>query len=393
VKRLGWIAFVVGCSFQGTAPSTPADGSSTPVVDASVPDDAMTAPPIDAPPPPCFNTGLLGKLCLSATPIDVTLSSPINTSDAKVCTQTATQSGSAPDLCVIAGKTITVQGNVTATGNRALVLVAVETLTVAAGATLDASSTTANPRRTGAGANQGTCDPPSKPQDSGQGAGAAGGGSLATQGSDGGDGNTNGGTAQGGNAGKAQAAPTVLRGGCAGGRGGSSFVVANGGTGGDGGGALYLIAGTSIAITGDVFASGAGGDGGGAQSGGGGGGTGGMIGLDAPVVASGASITINGRVVANGGAGASGGGGMGAGNPGKDGTTTTWNTAAAGGGGGGTGGGGGPGTAVNSANPANGGNSNNGGGGGGGGLGIVTIYGTVAGGTTGKTISPAPTTH
>lgn len=398
MKRLGWIAFLVGCGFHGTAPSTTSDGS-TPPIDASVPDDtAPPQPPTDAA-PPCFNTGLLGKLCLLAVPgADVTLSTPINTSTIATCTQTLSQAGSptaSPELCVITGKTITVQGTVNVTGSRALVLVAMTTLSVPAGAALDASSATASPQRMGAGANLGPCDAPSRPQDSAGGAGAAAGGSLSTQGSDGGDGNVGGNplsTAKGGNAGKIQQAPTLLRGGCPGGKGGNSAMM-NGGAGGNGGGALYLLAGSSITIAGDVFASGGGGDGGGAESGGGGGGTGGMIVLDAPVVATGASITITGRIAANGGAGASGGGGQAGGSPGRDGTTTSWSTAAAGGGGAGTGGGGGPGTAVNATNPANGGNSAGGGGGGGGGLGVVTIYGTVSGGVDGKTISPAPTVH
>src|SRR4051812_27817305 len=229
VKRLGWIAFVVGCGFQGTAPSnTPADGNgSTPVVDASVPsDDGPPPPPPPDAMPPCFTTGLLGKLCLAAVPtVDVTLSNAINTDNAATCTQTLPQGAGAPSLCLIAGKTIAVQGTVNVTGNRALVLVAAETLTVAAGATLDASSRTTNPQRKGAAANTGGCNNPSPPENGASGAGAAGGGSFATKGSNGGDGTGGGNPARGGNAGNTVAIPSLLRGGCPGGKGGASAIL------------------------------------------------------------------------------------------------------------------------------------------------------------------------
>lgn len=373
------------------------DGS-TPSIDASVPgDSAIPPPPIDA--RQCFGVGLLQNLCLSKAPTAaVSLSSPINTDAAGTCTQVFPQTGSptaSPELCVIAGKTITVQGSVTVQGTRALVLIGAETVTVASSAALDASSTTSGTSRKGAGANLGACAAPTTPQNNSQGAGAGAGGSLSTKGGDGGDGNTNGGpqnTAKGGNAGATQPDPVLLRGGCPGGKGGDGQGA--GGAAGDGGGALYLIAGMSITIAGDVFASGGGGGGtpnaGGIEQGGGGGGTGGMIGLDAP------TLTITGRVVANGGAGAGGGGLNTGGGPGQDGTTTNWNQRAAGGGAG-LGGsgtvGGAPGTAVGMTNNISGANAAGGGGGGGGGLGIVTIYGTVNGGTADKKISPAPILH
>src|ERR1700742_1745026 len=77
VKRLGWIALLAGCGFQGTSPVTPIDSSTPVVIDASVPGDiAVTPPPIDA--RQCFGIGLL-KLCLSAPPTgDVTLPAAIN---------------------------------------------------------------------------------------------------------------------------------------------------------------------------------------------------------------------------------------------------------------------------------------------------------------------------
>jgi hypothetical protein len=401
VKRLGCIAFLVGCSFQGASPSSPIDAS-TPTADASVPGDgAPLPPPIDA--RQCFGVGLLNNLCLAKAPAaDVTLSSSINTDATGTCTQVFPQTGSptaAPELCAIAGKTIAVQSTVTVTGSRALVLIGAETVVVAAGATLDASSTTNGTPRKAAGANLGACAKPGSAGNDNGGAGGGAGGSLATKGGNGGKGNLNapGGSqnaAKGGSAGPTQPAPTLLRGGCPGGKGGDSQIinnVGNGGAGGNGGGAVYLIAGTSITVTGDVFASGAGGDAtpnnAGAEQGGGGGGTGGMIGLDAP------TVTVNGRVVANGGAGGGGGGLNTGGKPGGDGTTTSWNTRAAPGGAGTGGGGvvsGAPGTAINLTDQIDGPDADGGGGGGGGGMGIVTIYGKLMGN---MMISPAPATH
>lgn len=399
VKRLGWIALLAGCGFQGTAPSGPSDGSNTPIIDAAVPDDtAITLPPIDG--RVCFGNGLLKNLCLMVPPAgDRTLSTAINTDGPTTCTQVLMQTGSptmAPELCVIAARTITVQGTVTVQGARALVLIGAETVTVAASSVLDASSTTADPPRIGAGANPGACSKAGIGDSSANGAGGGAGGSLATQGGKGGRGNLNAGggpqnASQGGNPGATQPSPTVLRGGCSGGKGGDGQNN-NGGTGGNGGGAVYLLAGTSIAIVGDVFASGAGGDGtpnnAGRQQGGGGGGSGGLIGLEAP------TITVDGRVVANGAAGAGGGATTG-GKPGSEGTTTSWNMRATPGGPGTDCSGaalasGAQGTAINAADKLDGGESACGGGGGGGGLGIVTTYGALSGGTT---ISPAATKH
>lgn len=387
----------MGCGFQGTSPGTPIDAS-TPTADASVPADS--APPIDA--QQCFGTGLLKNLCLSAAPTQtVTLMAPIDTDANTTCTQTFPHTGSttAPDLCVIAGKTVTVQGTVTVKGSRALVLIAAETLTVMG--TLDVSSTTnTNPQRIGAAANSGSCTAPAAPDNDNGGSGGGGGGGFATPGGTGGTGDTNhngtnssrpGQVAAGGTAGAIQDKPTLLRGGCRGGDGGTADGTHRG-AGGNGGGAVYLIAGNMITIPGNVYACGAGGGTtpgpNGAEEGGGGGGTGGMIGIDAM------NINIAGHVVANGGGGGGGGGGSSGGAPGGDGTTgNNWNqraTAGSGGGGGGGGGAGAPGTAVNLTNNIDGTDSAGGGGGAGGGLGIVWIDGTVTGGTL---ISPAPTPH
>jgi hypothetical protein len=338
----------------------------------------------------CFGAGLV-KVCLDGppgAPVMYSGASSIDTGIATNCTKTFPNPGG-PELCVIAGTSVTVNGTLTATVSRALVLIGATTVSVPG--TLDVSSAiNVNPRR-GAGANAGACANAGNAENDAGGAGGGGGGSFATKGGDGGTGdlNQNGnppGTARGGNAGNAQPKPAILRGGCRGGDGGTADGQHRG-RGGDGGGAVYLIAVTSISITGDVFASGAGGStdaaANGAEEGGGGGGTGGMIGLDAP------ALTISGRVAANGGGGGGGGGTVG-GTPGGDGSTTNWDTQATNGGGGGGGGDGARGTTFNATNNINGASSDGGAGGGGGGIGVVWIDGTV---TDGSKISPAPTAH
>lgn len=377
-----------------------------PVADAAVGDGAAVpdgqgstdgAQPGDA--RVCFGAGL--NVCLAAPPTQaLTLSAAINTDAAATCTRVLPQPGSptsAPELCAIAGTTVVVSGTVMVTGSRALVVIGSDSVTVMG--TLDASSTTgSNPRRRGAAGNLGACPVPTAADSSTGGGGGGAGGSLSTKGGNGGRGNLNATgsppvASNGGVAGAAlSAAPAVLRGGCPGGSGGSGQLGTAGPAGGDGGGALYLIAGSSIAINGDVFASGGGGGATpstmGVEQGGGGGGTGGMIGLDAP------SIMVTGRVVANGGAGGGGGGLSTGGNAGGDGTTTNWSARAAAGnpgtGGAGALGTGGPGTAAGQITGIDGATADGGAGGGGGGLGIVVVYGALSGGAM---VSPPPTLH
>jgi hypothetical protein len=336
----------------------------------------------------CFGSGLV-KVCLSSAP-NRALSYPagtlLDTTGSANCTQTMAQVGG-PELCIIAGTTVTIGDTLTVIGSRALVLVATDSLTVSGA--LDVSSTGGG--RRGAGANQGNCANPSVGADDTGGAGGGGGAGLGTVGGTGGTGdlNDNGppaGQGRGGVAGAAGEALTVLRGGCRGGDGGAGDMQHRS-PGGDGGGAVYLIAGNAIHISGDVFTSGAGGGATagalGAEQGGGGGGAGGMIGLDAP------SLEILGRVVANGGAGG-GGGGIVGGSPGGDGTTTNWNAPATAGVGGGSipGGNGAPGTAIGATGNVDGSSNDGGAGGGAGGLGIIVVHGVISGGTK---MSPAPT--
>lgn len=268
--------------------------------------------------------------------------------------------------CVIAAGTLAIAaGNrLRVTGERALVLVAAQTIDIQG--TLDVSSRR-DPERDGANSNPpGGCGTPEPARSSGGGAG----GTLGGEGGDGGDGDGN----QGGTA-VPVVAIAALRGGCSGSAGKNS----NGGTGGlggTGGGAVYLIA-TSIVVgnNGAINASGAaGGPGLAGDAGGGGGGSGGFIGLDAM------TITNTGDVFANGGGGGEGSTNQ-AGAPGREANDID----AAAGGTGGQGGDGGAGGAVTPA--GDGESSNNGGGGGGGGAGIVrTFRGAVPG-----NVAPAPT--
>jgi hypothetical protein len=343
----------------------------------------------------CFGTGLL-NVCLSSLPTEaVTLSgsaSPLDTGVDARCRQIVPQSGG-PELCVIAGTTVTVSGTFVAIGTRPLVLVATDAVNVPG--TLDVSSKLVGSRK-GAGAGTGTCTTPGAGANDAGGGGGGAGGSFGTAGGKGGTGDLNTsdlptGAGTGGLAGTAQAAPTMLRGGCSGARGGEGDVAGGahpGGVAGDGGGAVYLIAGKTITIDGGVFASGAGGGANsasaGSEQGGGGGGAGGMIGLDAP------TVKVSGRVAANGGGGGGGGGLGGGGVPGGDGSTTAWNQRAPAGPAADIGAGpGAAGTALGVTTNLDGGSNDGGGGGGAGGLGLVWVYGALQG----NMISPAPVTH
>jgi hypothetical protein len=341
----------------------------------------------------CFGSGLV-KVCLASAPsgpVTIDQSEPLDTSVDRNCPQIVAGGANAvSDMCVFAGTTVTV-GNVVAIGSRPLVVIATGTLSVVG--TLDVSSKTGNPRL-GAGANPGTCITATGAGDDTGGGGGGAGGSFGTKGGAGGSGdlNNNGppaGTAKGGTAGLAQPSPARLRGGCPGGTGGTGESPQRA-AGGDGGGAIYLIAGTSITIDGNVYASGGGGDAdsnaSGIAQGGGGGGSGGLIGFDAP------SIRVTGRVVANGGAGGGGGGTTAGGGRGGEGTTMSWSARATGGTAGpiatANDGSGAAGTAVNQTGNVDGSDGDGGGGGGGGGLGVILISGALSGG---MTMSPTPT--
>jgi len=397
VKSLGFVVALAGCGFQSNPVQVaPIDGRDG--VDAASgsrgPDGAVTVHMPDAAIPPmppdariCFGVGAL-TVCLNVVPAaPVTLvgsATPFDTSGPG-CTQLVTQTAG-PELCVIAGTSITVTGALVAVGARPLVLVATDEITVTAAGVVDVSSRI-NPRRAGAGAGTGNCAAAGRGTSDSDGAGGGAGGSFGTTGGKGGVGNnTPGDAVAGGAPGAVQPTPTNVRGGCKGGAGGDGNGGASntGGAAGDGGGGVYLIAGTKITIAGNVFASGAGGGAnhtsGGREQGGGGGGTGGMIGLDAP------SIDVTGRVVANGGAGGGGGALSTGGNPGGDGTTTSHNTRAIGGTADILAGAGADGTAAGLTTNLDGASALGAGGGGAGGLGYVLTYGALQG----TLISPVP---
>jgi hypothetical protein len=329
----------------------------------------------------CYGTSIV-RACLPAEPtMAVAQAAAINTDTG--CQVVQPQPGG-PELCIIAGTTIDVTGTANVvTGARPLVLVATDSITIAALAVLDASSRTTT--RIGAGANA-TCSGPTAGQNSvaTAGAGGAGAGGFGTVGGDGGNGSV-----AKGIGGLPETMPMLLRGGCKGADGGDAGTV-QGGAGGNAGGAIYLIAGNSIKIDGSIFVSAAGGRGGGIRAGGGGGGSGGMVGFDAPMI----TIGTAGIVAANGGGGGGGGGTAVAGAAAGDGSTTSYTAAASAGTGGsdGTtrnGGNGGVGAAVAAAG-ALGGNSLStgaGGGGGGGGVGMLWVKGML----TGTRYSPNPT--
>jgi hypothetical protein len=367
-----WLALpmVAACNFEHGVRS---DASTDPVVDDSGVNIDVDAPPADARPdsPPgqnCYGVGLLQVCYQPGTEPTAPYHPTFATVDTgSGCDRVIPQSGNNPDLCLHAGTTVTIDTNVRFTGPRPIVLLALTTMTVSG--TIDVSSG-------GAGAGTGFCNNPSKGTDelsngSSKGAGGGGGAGFGTGGAAGGSG-----TAAGGG-GASSTALTGIRGGCKGAPGGNS-ASANGGAGGVGAGAVYMIAGTSISVSGTIRANGQGGRGGGAKAGGGGGGTGGLIGFDSP------QVTVQGTVMANGGGGGEGGDSTITGENGSD--PTQWDQRATGGNNLQNGGDGGAGSVAGNGGVI-GGNGANGGGGGGGGAGRVKRFPFMT--TPGK-ISPPP---
>jgi hypothetical protein len=399
VRSLGLVALVAGCGFQSTlAPNGTADangrGSDASAIDPGPDTGPAIDAGVDAAPPPdaatCF--GNIVRICLSSVPTaPLTLpgaSSSFDTTRNANCHGIARQTDG-PELCVLVGTTITVNGPLVATGARPLVLLASDSITVTS--SIDVSSKRP-PSTPGAGANTGTCVTAGPGQADDGGGGGGGGGGFGTTGGRGGIGDQNdtsaAGVAVGGTPGGRLTSFPPLRGGCPGNKGGDRDGGHRGGGGGSGGGSITLIAGDKITIAGDVFASGAGGSattgGSGAERGGGGGGAGGMIVLDA------LTIELSGRIAANGGAGGGGGGRNNGGTSGGDGTTTAWDQRAApgtaGDSGGNAGAPGAAGTTRAGTTSLDGGASDRGGGGAAGGLGVILTHGTVSG----DTVSPAP---
>ena len=332
--------------------------------------------------PTCFGPPGNYQICIQTVP-----TTPVTLPAGTLNTDTLANGGSAlcatttpmgwtmnqPDACFVMGTTITIPAGTTvkATGPRPLVLLGTTGITIAG--TLDVSShigASAGPMSNTGCAAFGTA-----PASSLVGGGGGAGGSFMSAGGNGGTGN--GGAASAGSALPAQGfSPTALRGGCDGQRGGGGGLNGNAGTVGHGGGAVYLLAGTTLDLTGGIVdASGSGGTGGDNFTGGSGAGAGGMIEIAAATV----TRTAATKLFANGGGGAGGADANSSGGSGADPSAATATTSATGGtgGGGGNGGKGFAGTTQATAGGNGGGNKGGGGGGGGGGFiqSTVTITG------------------
>lgn len=330
------------------------------------PDDASEVPDAGQ---TCLGTGLV-EMCAYITDDTVELRDRFDTGTDPRCLDNLIKAG-AGDVCLIGANHIVVPFPLRVVGPRPLLLVARETIDVTA--EIDASSKRGGV--TGGGART-TCTAPM-----GTGAiGVASGGAGGTHGYAGGAGGTVG--AAVGPAPSAVTPLVALTGGCGGGEGGFPNGQSGRAPAGAGGGALYLIAGTSIRVTGaGINVSGAGGDGGATRRGGGGGGAGGMVGFDAP------SIVLDANVLSKGGGGGGGGGDTSAGQSGRDADLATPLGAVDGGSGGGGGGRGGDGS-NGTIGGVPGGPATSGGGGGGGGAGYVLISGQRTGS---GTVNPVPT--
>jgi len=373
-----------GCGFSSSAANGNGDDGSGQNPGGMVPPDGSGGGTPDAGPVHvCLGTFVhvcadapRGALSLMTTTIDTSDVSPTSK-----CLPTVP----AVDACVIASQTIEIPSGstISVTGNRRLILLADETLTITG--TLDAASHRKG--LTGPAADSGPCPTNVRAPTTATEGGGSWGGTFGQPGNNGG--NTPGGGMGGGAGGALHI--TALGGGCPGGAGANNGGGNGGGTGGHGGGAVLLLAGQSIKIDGAVNASGAGGNGGKARGGGGGGGSGGMIVLEAPAVA------IPGQCFANGGGGGEGSSGA---LDGAGGGESNMPDATAGGGSslsvGGAGGDGGVGKTASKG--GSGGTSivtpivdSGGGGAGGGGVGIIKIISADPGNNGDlKKVSPPP---
>jgi hypothetical protein len=268
--------------------------------------DTADAPTADA--PMCIGSGEY-TVCFDALPTEVaTYTGGLNTNtDAACATNVHWTSAAQPDVCFLVGADITLS-DITIFGTRPAVVAATGNLTVSG--LVDASSHRGEAAATGgAGAGSPACNTPGAAQEDNTGGAGGAGGSYGTLGGNGGSSSTGsaGGTAT------AAGAITSLHGGCPG---------ALGAKGGGaqpsppalGGGALYIVAGTTIALGTSVIAvNGAGAPAATNRFGGNGGGAGGMLVLYAPMItASTATLMANGG---GGAAGATGGNGSGGGDP------------------------------------------------------------------------------
>jgi len=351
---------------------------------------------LDAPPPGTLCAGQASSplhICApEATLQGVTYSTDvtIDTDVDAMCTTVAAATGMQGELCEVIATDLTIEGGarLTAAGSRPLVLVAMGTLTIAG--TVDVSSHR-TPDTRGAGADDASCDVRNGPVQA-SGTSTSGGGAGGSFGSLGGAGGAPAdGVALMPSLGVGQGL-ALVRGGCRGGAGGTDHS-GHTAVGGHSGGAVYLMAGTSVVITGAVLANGAAGAGGASTiatdyAGGAAGGSGGLIMLDTP------SLSLSGVLMANGGGGGAGcSDNASAGNPGAEPKGGMPGVPAAGGGttGDGTGGAGGAGATDSLPGPGGFGDPagslhTGAGGGGGGGKGIIRVFGSAP---VGGTIVPA----
>ena len=285
-RRMRWLALVV-ISACGFAPHATGDGGET--------GGEMIGgenPGSEPPPPGCHGTGLGVVVCFAQPPqstLQVLGTRAVDTTPGSLDCQ-ALIGPTMNDYCVLAGTSVSIGGFLYAHGPRPLVIVSLSTLDV--GGTIDvASHRSASPQLVGPGGDDASCGGTETTMDTGAGFG----GSLGSQGGDGGS------TTPPDGAAGPMIAATTLHGGC---RGGYGLTATINGVGGHGGGIVDLIAEGSISVLGTINASGSGGGGGGAtNNGGGGGGSGGMIVLDAPLMTFDNGTTV---IFANGGGGGGG---------------------------------------------------------------------------------------
>jgi hypothetical protein len=285
--------------------------------------------------------------------------------DALVIPSTDQDSGT--PVMVIQAANFTFGEMITVVGDKPVIIVATNDITVnaliEAGARMDLAGAGGGQQTSGQGKG-GTGQGGNGNADAG-----AGGGSYGTSGGNGGDADQRGGAMPGPTYGTA----TTLQGGSGGGRGaGPGSCLASGGAGG---GAIQLTAGRTLTIANVVNAGGGGGDAASCStssdgSSGGGGGSGGMIYIQARTFAGTGTLGANG----GGGGGGSSPGGTNAGGPGSDATPTGGGVGGFAPSGAGRGGGG----AMGTSSGEDGGNatgSNENGGGGGGGTGRIYYQG------------------
>jgi len=232
----------------------------------------------------CANRFGLTDTCASDVDGDVSVTMDVDTAQAPCDPQVL-------PVCLIHGTNVEFTQEMTASGNRPLVVIATGMISIDTGATVDASA--AGPPATNASRCTATMA---------TGAGGAAGGTYSALGG-------LGGLALAGSRGQPAPpvpTPTTLESGCS----GDSTA---GAMGGRGGGAVYFLAGIQIDIEGVLLVGGHGGGGASTGFGAGGGGAGGLIALDAPTI-------VAHAVIADGGGG---GGGAATGEAGQNGGNGT----------------------------------------------------------------------